>query len=147
MNLTLRTLRLSACLLAGAAALPSFAASDPATNKPINVTIQAVKIAKDDLALKQFAPEAQGKFLMGDDWAKGTDAQRKEFTQLFQSLFKKVAFPKIRENLKNLDAVNPGDAKIDGDNATVETLLVIDHPLKKQELKLKFSEVKEAGAW
>jgi phospholipid transport system substrate-binding protein len=142
-----RTLRLSACLLALAAGLPALAGEDKAVTKPLQVVINAIRASKDSLALKQFAAEEQGKYLLGDEWAKGTDAQRKEFTELFQKIFAQEAFPKIRENFKNLDAVNYSNTVVNGDKAEADGLVVINHPLKKQELKLHFLEAKDGGAF
>ena len=103
--------------------------------------------SKDDMALKQLANDEQGRFLLGEDWAKGTDAQRKEFTQLFNSLFAKIAFPKVRENFKNLESITYTDPAVEGDKANVKSTIVINHPMKKQEMKLQYAMVKEGGGW
>lgn len=137
-----------AVLLTALLAVPAFAS--PASNavaKPVKTVVQAVRFSKDDLALKQFALEAQGAYLLEGQWEKGSPAQRAEFKKLFQVLFAKMAFPKIRENFKNLAAINYDEAKISGDKATVGSLILINHPLKKQELKLKYEIVKEGAGW
>src|SRR5688572_13932492 len=87
------------CLLA----LPAGAAPKDEVTKPLKALINSVRYEKDLLALKNLSGEEQGKFLLGEEWAKGTDAQKKEFISLFHTLFGKIAFPKIRENFKNLD--------------------------------------------
>lgn len=144
-----RSMRLSACLVAALASLPLLAAEAPnkSVTKPVKLVIEYVRQSKDDKALAQFADDEQGKFLLGEAWGQGTAAQRKEFTQLFQTLFKKMAFPKIRENFKHLDAVNYGATEVNGSVATADSLVVIDHPVKKQELKLKFDLTKDGAAW
>lgn len=144
-----RSLRLSACLVAALATLPALAADAPDKGviKPVKLVIEYVRQSKDDKAVAQFANEEQGKLLLGEEWSKGTPAQRKEFTQLFNTLFKQMAFPKIRENFKHLDAVNYGATQVTGGAATADSLIVIDHPVKKQELKLKFALTKEGSAW
>lgn len=144
----LRPIARLAVLLPVLLAVPALAspATDAAT-KPVKTVVQAVRYSKDDLALKQFALEAQGAYLLEGQWEKGTPAQRAEFKQLFQVLFTKMAFPKIRENFKNLATINYDEAKLNGDQATVGSLILINHPLKKQELKLKYSMVKEGGGW
>lgn len=141
-----RTLRLPACLLAGLLAVPALA-NDEAVLKPVKLVLGAVRQGKDSIALKQFAGEEQGKYLLGDDWAKGTPAQRKEFTQLFQALFSKIAFPNIRDNFKHLDAVSYANTTAKGAAAEADSLILIDHPLKKQELKLQYLLAKEGGRW
>jgi phospholipid transport system substrate-binding protein len=139
-------LGLSACLLTLALAAPAFAAGeDPA--KPIKTVVGSVRQGRDKAALKQFASEEQGKLLTADYWAKGTDAQRKEFTELFNTLFAKIAFPKIRENFKNLDTILYEAPKVEGDKATVGSTILINHPLKKQELKTKYTLKKSGAEW
>jgi phospholipid transport system substrate-binding protein len=140
----LRSLSLLATL---ALALPALAASNEAVTKPVKTVVQSVRFNKDDLALKQLANEEQGRFLLGEDWEKGTDAQRKEFTRLFNSLFAKIAFPKVRENFKNLASITYEDPSVEGDKASVKSTVVIEHPLKKQEMKLQYSVVKSQGGW
>ena len=115
--------------------------------KPLKVVVNSVRYGKDLLALKNFAGEEQGKELMGEQWAKGTDAQRKEFVDLFFQLFGKIAFPKIRKNFENLDTVLYDDPVITGDRAAIGSTILINHPMKKQELKVKFSMVKAKAGW
>lgn len=144
MNARLRPLALLATL---ALALPAFAAPNETVAKPVKTVVQSVRYSKDDLALKQLANEEQGRFLLGEDWEKGTDAQRKEFTRLFNSLFAKIAFPKVRDNFKNLASITYEDPVVEGDTAKVKSVVVIEHPMKKQEMKLQYSLVKAQGAW
>jgi phospholipid transport system substrate-binding protein len=115
--------------------------------KPLKVVINSVRYGKDLLALKSFAGEEQGKQLMGEAWAKGTDAQRKEFVELFHQLFGKIAFPKIRKNFENLDTVLYDEPVITGDRAEIASTILINHPLKKQELKVKYQLIKGKAGW
>ncbi|MFT3839865.1 MAG: ABC transporter substrate-binding protein [Myxococcaceae bacterium] len=129
-------------------ALPAFAASQKdEVTKPLKTVVNSVRYGKDLAALKLFASEEQGKSLMGDHWAKGTDAQRAEFQKLFLSLFGKMAFPKIRKNFENLDTVLYDEPTVTGDKAEVASTILINHPLKKQELKVKYSLVKGKAGW
>ncbi|QRN98745.1 ABC transporter substrate-binding protein [Archangium violaceum] len=144
MNARLRSL---AVLATFTLALPALAAPNETVAKPVKTVVQSVRYSKDDLAIKQLANEEQGRFLLGDDWEKGTDAQRKEFTQLFNKLFSKIAFPKVRENFKNLASITYDDPVLDGDKAKVSSTVIIEHPMKKQEMKLQYSLVKTQGAW
>ncbi|HZH76878.1 ABC transporter substrate-binding protein [Archangium sp.] len=140
----LRSLSLLATL---ALALPALAAPNEAVTKPVKTVVQSVRYNKDDLALKQLANEEQGRFLLGEDWDKGTPAQRQEFTKLFNSLFAKIAFPKVRENFKNLASITYEDPAVEGTKAKVKSTIVIEHPVKKQEMKLQYSLAQDKGAW
>lgn len=117
------------------------------TSKPLKTIINSVRYGKDQAALKLFASEHQGKFLLADSWDKGTDAQRKEFQDLFLTLFGKIAFPKIRKNFENLDTVLYEEPTITGDAAAVGSTILINHPMKKQELKVKYQLTKQASGW
>ena len=140
--------RSTLCLAALLAAGPALAGKDDAVGKPINTLVQAIKLERDELAFKQFASDEQGKRLVGDaDWSKATAAQKKEFTELFNKLFARLGFPKFREYFQYLDAVNVGQTKTEGAKALADTVILINHPLKKQELKVKFELLKAAGAW
>ena len=117
-------------------------------SKPLKTVVNSVRYGKDLAALKMFAGDEQGKYLLGDEWAKGTDAQRKEFIEQFHQLFGKIAFPKIRKNFENLDSVLYDEPTVTPDNkAEMPSTILINHPLKKQELKLKYSLAKQGGAW
>jgi phospholipid transport system substrate-binding protein len=141
-----RSLARPVLLLATLLAVPAFAANEAVT-KPVKTVVQSVRYGKDKLALQHFATDAQGAYLLGDDWQKGTDAQREEFKELFKELFAKMAFPRVRENFKNLANITYDEPKLSGDTATVGSVIFIDHPLKKQELKLKYTVVQDGKAW
>ena len=115
--------------------------------KPLKIVINSVRYGKDVLALKSFAGDEQGKQLMGDAWAKGTDAQRKEFVELFHQLFGKIAFPKIRKNFENLDTVLYDEPTVTNDRAAIGSTILINHPMKKPELKVKYELVKGKAGW
>lgn len=145
MNARFRTL---AFLATFAFALPALAAAkEDAVAKPVKTVVQSVRYERTALALKHFGSEEQGKFLLGDHWAKGTEAQRKEFVTLFQDLFANIAFPRVRENFKNLDSITYEPSQVQGSDATVASTVFIKHPLKTQEMKLKYRLVKDAAAW
>lgn len=115
--------------------------------KPLKTVVNSVRYGKDLMALKNFAGEEQGKYLLGDEWMKGNDAQRKEFISLFHTLFAKIAFPKIRENFKNLDTVLYEEPAVEAETAKVGSTILINHPLKKQELKVKYQLVKDKAGY
>src|SRR5687767_2897450 len=56
---------LTAALLLAA---PALAGPKEDVSKPLKAVINSVRYGKDVLALKSFAGEEQGKFLLGDDW-------------------------------------------------------------------------------
>ncbi len=126
---------------------PALSAPKDDVTKPLKTVINSVRYGKDLAALKQFAGDEQGKLMVADSWSKGTDAQRKEFQDLFLQLFGKIAFPKIRKNFENLDTVLYEEPVITGETAAVASTILINHPLKKQELKVKYNLVKQAGGW
>ncbi len=136
---------LAVTLLASSAALA--ASPKDEVSKPLKTVIQAVRFGKDPLAIKSFAGEEQGKRLLGDAWGKGTDAQRKEFVALFHDLFARMAFPKIRKNFEHLDTVLYEDPKVDGGRAEIGSTILINHPMKKQELKVRYQLIKDGAAW
>ena len=145
MNARFRTVTFLAAL---ALAVPALAApKDDAVAKPVKTVVQSVRYERDAAALKLFGSEEQGKFLLGDAWSQGTDAQRKEFVELFQGLFAGIAFPRVRENFKNLDSITYEPAEVKGNEATVASTIFIKHPLKTQEMKLKYRLTKDAAAW
>jgi phospholipid transport system substrate-binding protein len=116
-------------------------------SKPLKTVVNSVRYGKDLIALKNFAADEQGKVLTADSWAKGTDAQRAEFSKLFTELFAKIAFPKIRKNFENLDTVLYDDPTVEGDKATIGSTILINHPVKKQELKVTYSLNKGKAGW
>jgi len=138
----------AASLLALMMTFPALAASpkdDPTA--PLKTVVGSVKAGRDLSALKYFATEDQGKLLTQEFWAKGTEAQHKEFTGLFQTLFGKIAFPKIRENFQYLDTVLYSKPELEGNQAKVASTILINHPLKKQELKVKYTVTRGPSGW
>jgi phospholipid transport system substrate-binding protein len=132
-------------LVLGVAA-PAFAAHEEVV-KPLKTVIGSVRYGKDKAALKQFAGEEQGRMLLGEEWNKATPEQKQEFLDLFHTLFAKIAFPKIRQNFEHLGTVLYDQPKVDGEKAQVASTLVIQHPLKKQEMKLKYKLARDGAAW
>lgn len=136
---------------AAAPAAPAVASTDDkAANpveKPIRTLISAVRFKKDDMALKFVAGEAMGKALLGDTWNTATPAQRDEFVSLFQTLFAKSAFPKMREKFEHLQTIVYDTPEIAGDTARIRSTIVILHAMKRQELKLRYSLVKAGADW
>lgn len=127
-------------------ASPALAAHDDVV-KPLKIVVGSVRYGKDKAALRYFDGEAQGKLLLGPSWDKATPAQRAEFVQLFDTLFAKLAFPKVRQNFEHLESILYDQPQVEGNHATVGSTVLILHPLKKQELKLKYSLEKENDGW
>ncbi len=125
----------------------AFAGPKEELTKPLNIVVKGIRYEKYKDALKPFAGEEQGKFLTGDSWAKATDAQKKEFVDLFHQLFGKIAFPKIHKNFENLDTILYDEPTVNGESAEIPSTILINHPMKKQELKVKYKLIKLAGGW
>ncbi|HYV45175.1 MAG TPA: ABC transporter substrate-binding protein [Myxococcaceae bacterium] len=137
---------LAALMLAGAASAGEDAKNLPEV-KPLAAIIGNVRQERDVKALTYFAAEAQGKFLTGDYWSKATPDQQAQFTKGFQELFAKIAFPKVRKNFEHLGGVVYEAPETQGGKTTVASVVSIDHPVKKQELKLNYWVVQEKGQW
>lgn len=135
-----------------AAAAPvqqKLSAAEEAVVKPIKTVFNNVRFGRDLAALKAFALGGQAQFIMGPHWARGTPAQQQEFRDLFATIFAKIAFPRVREDFKNLAQVTYDAPRLEaaGDRASVASTVLILHALKKQEIKLTYTVVKEGGAW
>ena len=145
MFLTLpRRLALTLTFFIGASA---FAGPKEDISKPLKTVVQSVRYGKDALALKLFAGEEQGRRLLGDDWEKANASERQEFVKLFHALFSKLAFPKIRKNFENLDTVLYDEPKVEGAVAQMGSTILINHPMKKQELKVKYTLMRVGTSW
>lgn len=115
--------------------------------RTLKVVVGAVRYGRHTLALQFFAGEEQGKLLLESHWAKMTADQKKEFVDLFKTLFAKIALRRVEERFKYLKTIVYDKPEINGDKATVHSTIVILHALKKQELKLKYELRKVADSW
>ncbi len=140
-----RSAALMAALTLTFTAVTSLAAPGDEVSKPVKTLIGSIRQERDLNALKLLSGEEQGKILLGDQWDKGTPEQKKEFITLFHSLFGKIAFPKVRENFQHLATILYQKPQVDGQKAELGSTIVIDHPVKKQELKLKYQLVNQKG--
>ncbi len=64
-----------------------------------------------------------------------------------EALFAGVAFPNIHKHVKNLETVLYSQPVVRGDTAKVGAVIVILHPLKKQEIQATFDLKKSGGTW
>lgn len=133
--------------VAAATLLTSGSALAAGEDKPIKTLVTAVRYEKDALALKSLDGEAQGRYLLEDAWEAGTPEQRRDFVDLFHKLFSAIAFPKIRESFEHLETTLYEPAKVNGASAEVVSTIVILHPLKKQEIKVKYDLKKDGSGW
>lgn len=136
-----------AVLAAAVALLASPAYADPGVEKTLKTVVTSVRYGKDDLALKNFDGGAQGAMLLEGEWTKATADQRAKFTELFHKLFAAIAFPNIRDNFKHLETTLYEKPAVDGDKATIVSTIVILHPLKKQEIKVKYDLRNQKAGW
>jgi len=114
---------------------------------PIKQMIAQIRTSQDAKALKQMEMNSISLYLLGEYAKRSTEQQRNEFSSLFQSLFAKIVFPRVRENFRDLARISYEPPAIKGDEATVESLIVISHPLKKEEMKLRYTVVKGPKGW
>lgn len=142
-----RTARLALAVSGAWLLAAPLARAEDAVEKPVTTLVKSVRYAKDDKALKQMDGEEEGRILLANDWEKGTPDQRKEFVSLFHGLFAAIAFPKLKDNLEYLGTTVYDSPKITGDRGSVIGTLVIDHPLKKQELRVQFDMHKTKEGW
>ncbi len=131
------------------AALPAQAKTPPkkALEKPIRVLVSAVRYGKDELALESLAGDEQGRRLLGEAWEKASAKERAHFVSDFQALFAALAFPKIRKAFEHLETIVYDTPKIDGGHATLQSTLVVLHPLKKREYRVRYDLVRVGKAW
>jgi phospholipid transport system substrate-binding protein len=130
---------MSALLAALLAIAAPAAASDADVEKPIKTFIGAVRYGKDEVAKKLIDGEAQGRVLLADHWDSGTAEQRKEVVALFANVFSAIAFPKLRENFQKIETIVYGKPAVDKDRAELDSTLVVLHPMKKQEIKVRYT--------
>lgn len=114
---------------------------------PVKKLVVQVRTSKDAQALKQLDMGSISKYLLGDYYAKATPQQLSEFVSLFEVIFSKIAFPRVRENLKDLASITYDAPQVNGSEATIGSMVFIDNPLKKQEMKLKYTIVKTPRGW
>ena len=112
--------------------------------KSLYINLRAGKSAK---VFQLVDLDAVSRNLLQEDYQKGTEAQRKEFASLFRSLYTKISLPDIREKFRKAAAVTYDRPEVNGGEAWIGAILVFDNPLKKQELKLKYSLVKNNKGW
>lgn len=127
-------------------ATPSLAAHDEVV-RPLKTVVASVRYGRDKAALKLFDGEEQGKLLLGPSWGKATPGQRAEFVQLFETIFAQKAFPRVRKDFEHLESILYEEPQVQGDRATVGSTILILHPLKKQELKVKYTLAREKDGW
>jgi phospholipid transport system substrate-binding protein len=130
-----------------APAAPAAGAAADAQQAVIKRLIGAVRYKRDAKALETFAGEAQGAFLAGAQWERASAAERAEFVELFHKMFAAIAFPRIRASFEKLETILYGAPKVSGDKASLQTTIVILHPVKKQEIVATYDLVKAAGGW
>lgn len=139
------------CLVIFTFTLPALAQRKQADNdpvsKPVKSLVQNIRFNKDAQVLNFLDGESQARFLLGGYFDKTTPAQLQEFIRLFPLLLAKIAFPRVRENFKNLDSIIYEPAQLQGSKATAASTIFIKHPLKTQEMKLKYSLVKVKNGW
>ena len=133
-------------LLALLVATPALAANNEVVS-PLKRVVGSVRYGRDKAALKYFDGEAQGKLLLGPSWDKATAAQRTEFVELFETLFAKMAFPKVRANFEHLESILYDEPKVDGDKATAQFRQYYASGALKTTTRKTLRMQREKGQW
>lgn len=121
--------------------------ADDEITKVVKTVFTNLRAEKGAKAFRLVDMDAVSRNLLQGDYQKSTEAQRKEFASLFQSLYIKINAPRMRETFKDLASVMYDRPEIKNNEAWVGSLITIDHPLKKQEIKLKYSLLKGKKGW
>lgn len=116
-------------------------------SNPVKTVVTLIRKGTDGQVFKQVDMNSVGRYLLGDYYSKATKEQLTEFNSLFQTVFSKIAFPRIRENFKDVNAITYEPPIVEGSRGTVASTIFIKHPLKTQEMKVKYILVKTAGSW
>ncbi|MDF2695973.1 MAG: hypothetical protein K0S65_4356, partial [Labilithrix sp.] len=115
--------------------------------RAVKQLVQAVREGRDTDALRLMDLEGEARFFFGDDWSKVTNAMRQEFITLFGRVFAAIVFPRVRDNFKTLASITYEPAELRNDEARVKSTVVLDHPLKKQEIKVEYVIRQTASGW
>ncbi|AXY73725.1 ABC transporter substrate-binding protein [Paraflavitalea soli] len=116
-------------------------------SKPVKTVVTLIRKGNDGQVFKQVDMNSVSRYLLGDYYGKATKEQLTEFNSLFQTVFSKIAFPRIRENFKELSSIAYETPKVEGTRAQVGSTIFIKHPLKMQEMKLKYILGKTTNGW
>lgn len=123
----------------------SKAAADAAA--PVKKLITLIRAGEDAQAMKQLDMNTVSKSILGNYFNTTTPQQLKEFISLFETLFPQIAFPKIRETMKDISSISYGTPDIKGAEAFLNSSIFIRQSLKTQELKLRYTLVKTSQGW
>ena len=115
----------------------------PSKNGTLSAAEQAANAttAKEANAILDLPAVAQR--TLGKHWQARTPAEQKEFIELLEQLFTKVAYPKSAEFFHGLE-VNFAKENITGQRATVKT--TVRHP-KEGLVSVDYRLVQEGGVW
>ena len=113
----------------------------------VKATVQNIKNSRDAQALSQIDIDEMSVFLLEEYYNKATNQQRTEFTTLFRSYVSKYIFTNLRNTFKEASTTTYGVPEINKDNAALLSTFSINSPLKKQEIKLRFSLTKTNKGW
>lgn len=121
--------------------------ADDDITKVVKTVFTNLRAEKGAKAFRLVDLDVVSRNLLQGDYQKSTEAQRKEFASLFQSLYIKINAPRMRETFKDLVSVMYDQPEVKNNEAWIGSLITIYHPLKKQEIKLKYSLLKGKKGW
>ncbi|MCS3801621.1 ABC transporter substrate-binding protein [Niastella sp. OAS944] len=113
----------------------------------VKTMVQSIKNGHDAEALKQIDIASMSAFLLEDYTGPSTNQQQAEFASLLSSYVSKYIFSKLHDNFKQAVSIDYGAPEINKDAAGLLSTFKIDNPLKKQEVKLKYSLIKTKKGW
>jgi len=122
--------------------------ADPkAIEKTVKTVITAVRFNQDELAAKQIAFDNMTKRLMGSDWVKVSDADKKELRAGIETLIRKISFKRGHGMFEHLDAVLYDTPRIKDDEARIKSTVVVYRDYKKAEIAIDWVLVPESNQW
>lgn len=113
----------------------------------VKTMVQSIKNGHNAEALKQVDIASISAFLLEDYTGPSTNQQQAEFANLLSSYVSKYIFTKFHDNFKKAVSIDYGAPEVNNETAALLSIFIIDHPLKKQEIRLKYSLVKTKKGW
>lgn len=108
-------------------------------SRPIKRLLQSIRLNKDEIALKSFDGQKQGKLLFGESWEGYPDEERQRFVTALHAFFTLVAFPNIRKDFEHLETIIYGEpTQAEEGIYKLRATIVVLHALKKEEIPVDF---------
>ena len=109
--------------------------------------VKNVRKGRTQEALKQLDVAGMSAFLLEDYNGPSTNQQQAEFVSLISSYLSKHVFGRLRDDFKQAATIEYGAPEINNNEAGLLSVISIVHPLKKQQVKLKYSLFNTKKGW